>query len=122
MSSYEYTRWDGSQNFVPQSADRAFDKLAELLLHHGDQVLRKLDQLDEQEATDLLEQIQKEGLLERDERGKWQVSPKGIRRVQEGALSSLFQTFQRDAVGKHDTPQKGEGTGRLADSRPDVQA
>jgi uncharacterized protein with von Willebrand factor type A (vWA) domain len=32
----------------------------------------------------------------------------------------LFQTFQRDALGKHDTPQKGEGTVRLEDSKPYV--
>ncbi len=67
-----------------------------------------------------LEKIQKEGLIEQDGEGKWQVSPKGVRRIQENALTSLFQTFQRDALGKHDTPQKGEGTVRLEDSRPYV--
>jgi uncharacterized protein with von Willebrand factor type A (vWA) domain len=40
--------------------------------------------------------------------------------VQEGALTSLFQIFQRDSVGKHDTPQKGAGNVRLEDSKPYV--
>jgi Ca-activated chloride channel homolog len=118
MPLFEYSKWDGSQQFVPQSAEDAFDQIAEYMLQYGDQVLRNLDDLDED--PDLLEKIQKEGLLEKDEEGKWRVSPKGIRRVQESALTNLFQTFQRDAVGKHETPQKGEGAVRHEDSKPYV--
>ncbi len=118
MSYYEYTKWDGSQDFQPQSAEKVFDQISEYLLQYGDQVLRNLDQFDDEDLPDVLEQIQKQGLIEQDEEGKWQVSPRGVRRIQENALTSLFQTFQRDAVGKHDTPQKGEGSVRLEDSRP----
>jgi Ca-activated chloride channel homolog len=120
MALFEYTRWDGSQEFQPQSAEKAFDQLTEYMLHHGDQVLRSLDQFDDDDQPDVVEMIQKEGLIERDGEGKWQVSPKGVRRIQEGALTSLFQTFQHDAIGKHETPQKGEGTVRLEDSKPYV--
>jgi uncharacterized protein with von Willebrand factor type A (vWA) domain len=120
MALFEYSRRDGSQEFQPQSAEKAFDQLSEYMLHHGDQVLRSLDQLDDDDQPDVVEMIQKEGLIERDGEGKWQVSPKGVRRIQEGALTSLFQTFQHDAIGKHDTPQKGEGTVRLEDSKPYV--
>jgi uncharacterized protein with von Willebrand factor type A (vWA) domain len=119
MSVYEYSRWDGSQEFQPQSADAAFDRIAEWMLQHGDQVLRHLDRL-EDDAPELLDLIQKQGLIEQDEKGQWQVSPKGVRRVEQNALMDLFQTFQRDALGKHDTPQKGEGTVRLEDSKPYV--
>jgi Ca-activated chloride channel homolog len=119
MPLYEYSKWDGSQNFQPQSADKVFDKIIEHMLQHGDQVLRQLDRLDEDdEANDVLELIQKEGLVEEDGEGKWQVTPKGLKRVQQGALADLFQTFQRDALGKHDTPQKGAGAVRLEDSKP----
>jgi Ca-activated chloride channel homolog len=120
MALFEYTRWDGSQEFQPQSAEKAFDQLTEYMLHHGDQVLRSLDQFDDDDQPDVVEMIQKEGLIERDGEGKWQVSPKGVRRIQESALTSLFQTFQHDAIGKHETPQKGEGTVRLEDSKPYV--
>ena len=119
MSHYEYTRWDGSQEFQPQSADKAFDQIAEYLLQHGEQVLRSLDRLDDDEP-EILDLIQKEGLIEKDGEGKWQVSPKGLRRIQNEALTSLFQTFNRDAIGRHDTAQKGEGTVRLDDSKPYV--
>jgi len=120
MSNYEYAQWDGSQEFQPQSAEGVFDQISEYLLQYGDQVLRNLDDFDEDELPDVLEKIQQQGLIEQDGDGKWQVTPKGVRRIQENALTNLFQTFQRDAVGKHDTPQKGEGTVRLDDSRPYV--
>jgi uncharacterized protein with von Willebrand factor type A (vWA) domain len=120
MALFEYTRWDGSQEFQPQSADKVFDKLAEFMLQHGDEVLRQLDHLDDEDSPDILNLIQKEGLIEKDGEGRWQVSPTGIRRIQESALTNLFQTFQRDAIGKHDSPQKGGGTVQLEDSKPYV--
>ena len=118
MPLFEYSKWDGSQNFVPQSAENAFDQIAEYMLQYGDQVLRNLDDLEDD--PDILDKIQQEGLLEKDEEGKWRVSPKGVRRIQESALTNLFQTFQRDAIGKHETPQKGEGDVRHEDSKPYV--
>jgi len=118
MSIFEYSKWDGSQQFSPQSAEDAFDQLAEYMLQYGDQVLRNIDDLEDD--PEILDKIQKEGLIEKDDEGKWRVSPKGVRRIQESALTNLFQTFQRDAIGKHETPQKGEGSVRHEDSKPYV--
>jgi Ca-activated chloride channel homolog len=120
MPRYEYTKWDGSQSFVPPSADKVFDQLSEYLLHHGDQVLRNLEDMDDDDVPEVVDLLQKEGFIEKDGEGKWRVSPKGLRRIQEGALTSLFQVFNRDAMGKHDTLQKGGGTVRLEDSKPYV--
>ena len=116
----EYSKWDGSQEFLPQSADKLFDQLSEYILQYGENVLRNLEDLDEDEMPEVVELIQKEGLIERDEEGKWRVTPKGIRRVQDKTLGELFQTFRRDSVGRHDTLQKGEGTVQLEDTRPYV--
>jgi uncharacterized protein with von Willebrand factor type A (vWA) domain len=118
MSLFEYSKWDGSQQFNPQSADKAFEQLAEYLMQYGEAVLRNLDELDD--TPEILELIQKEGLIEKDDDGKYRVSPKGVRRIQESALTQLFQSFKRDGMGKHETAQKGEGTLRLDDSKPYV--
>jgi len=117
MSLFEYTQWDGSQD-REQSAEEAFDKLSEYLMHFGDQVLRQLDDLDDGDEQDLIELMAKQGLIEQDGEGKYRVAPKGLRRIQEGALTNLFQTFQRDGVGRHDTPEKGGGSIRHEDSKP----
>jgi uncharacterized protein with von Willebrand factor type A (vWA) domain len=119
MPLFEYSRWDGSQSFAPQSADKAFDQLAEYLMHYGEQVLRQFDDADD-DSREVLDLLQKDGLIEEDGAGRWRVAPKGLRRIQQNALTELFQTFQRDAVGKHDTAQKGGGTVRLEDSKPYV--
>lgn len=117
MSLFEYSKWDGSQEFQPQSADDIFDQISDYMLQHGDAVLERLDDLDE-DQSDILELLQKEGLIEKDTEGKWRVTPRGVRRVQERALTSLFQSFKRDALGKHETQSKGTGTVLHEDSRP----
>lgn len=120
MSVFEYSRWDGSQEFLPQSADKVFEQLSEYILQYGDEVLRNLEDLDEDDMPELIELIQKEGLIERDEEGKWRVTPRGVRRIQDKALGDLFQTFRRDSVGRHDTQEKGGGQVVLEDTRPYV--
>ncbi len=120
MAFNEYSKFDGSQEFSPQSAEKAFDQLSEYLMQYGDQVLRNLDDVQDEDMKDLVDLIKKEGLIEEDGEGKYQVSPKGIRRIQESALTNLFQTFQRDAIGKHETPNKGDGSIRHEDSKPYV--
>ncbi len=117
MPHFEYAEWDGSQQFQPLSADSAFDKLSEFVLEHGDYILRQLDKLDPEE-TDLLQHLVKEGYLERDEEGKFAISPKGIRRIQDRALNELFQIEKRDALGKHDTSFRGAGQIQQEESRP----
>ena len=119
MSLFEYSKWDGSQNFLPQSADKLFDQLSEYVLQYGENILRNLEDLDD-DLPEIVQLIEKEGLIERDEEGKWLVTPKGIRRIQDKALTDLFQTFRRDSVGRHDTLHKGEGSVRLEDTRPYV--
>jgi Ca-activated chloride channel family protein len=120
MPRFEYTQWDGSQDFQSQSADAAFDQISDYMLQYGDEVLRNLDEFDNDDMPEMLALIQKEGLIEKDEKGQWQVSPKGIRRIQESSLSHLFQIFRKDGAGKHETPQKGDGSIRHEDSRPYV--
>jgi uncharacterized protein with von Willebrand factor type A (vWA) domain len=119
MPLFEYSKWDGTQQFLPQSADRVFDQLAEYLLQHGDRVLRDMEQL-EDEIPEIVDLLQKEGLIEKDSEGRWRVTPRGVRRIQDRALDGLFQTFRRDSLGRHDTQEKGEGTIPLEDTRPYV--
>ena len=120
MPLFEYSEWDGSQEFQPQSADKAFDQLSEYLLQYGDQVMRQLDDLDDDDQADIVKKLQEEGYIEQDGEGKFVVAPKGLRRIQDSALTDLFQTFQRDSAGKHDTAQKGGGSVVLEDSKPYV--
>jgi Ca-activated chloride channel family protein len=117
MPTYEYAEFDGSQEFRSLSADAAFDKIAEYLLEHGDYVLRQLERLERDDA-DILKLLIKEGYLEKDEKGQFAVTARGVKRIEEKALHELFTISKKDALGKHPTDFKGPGTVRHEDSKP----
>jgi Ca-activated chloride channel family protein len=117
MATFEYSRFDGSRPFLPLSAESAFDKLSEYLMEHGDYVLRQLERMDEDDA-EVLKMLIKEGYLEKDEKGQYAVSPKGVKRIEEKALDELFQISNRGTLGKHETDLKGTGQVVHEDSKP----
>jgi uncharacterized protein with von Willebrand factor type A (vWA) domain len=109
MSQFEYSKWDGSPPFPQLNADNAFDQLTDYLLDHGEYVLRQLERL-HPDSADVLKQLVREGLLEQDQDGRFSVTPKGIRRIQDRALHDLFQIRQKGQSGGHDTDQRGIGS------------
>ena len=108
MPSFEYSKWDGSQPFSPQSADKVFDQISDYLLQYGDDALQLFEEL-EQQSPELLDQLIQRGLVEKDAEGKFQVTPKGVRRVESKALEELFDVTRKDRTGRHETDQRGAG-------------
>ncbi len=117
MPLFEFSEYDGSQQFRPLSADAVFDKISEHLLEHGDYVLRQLEHMDEQDAG-LMKLLIKEGYLEKDEEGKYAIAPRGVRRIENKAIEELFNIRKKDAPGKHTSDFKGAGQVRHDDSKP----
>jgi len=117
MPTFEFSKWDGSDNFSPQSADDLFDQLSDYLLDYGDQVLPALENW-EQEHPDVIEQLIKRGYVEKDRDGKFQVTPKGLKRVENKALEQLFDVRHRDKLGRHETDFRGSGQTLLDESKP----
>ena len=62
MPQFQYSRWDGSQEFSPQSADKVFDQISEYMMQYGDQVLDLIEQL-EQDNPEILDMLMKQGYL-----------------------------------------------------------
>lgn len=117
MPHFEYSRWDGSQAFSPQSADKVFDELTKYMLDYGEQVLDSLEHL-EQDNPDVLDMLLRQGYIEKDEDGKYQVTPKGVRRAQAKALDELFDVTRKDKYGKHETDFRGAGQTLHEESKP----
>ncbi len=108
MPHFEYSRWDGSQQFTPQSADQLFDQFSEYLLQYGEEAFDALEQWGV-EHPEMLEMLIRRGYIEQDEEGRYIVTPRGVRRVETKALEELLHVSGRDAVGKHETEFRGTG-------------
>lgn len=117
MPAFEYSRWDGSQEFTPQSADQLFDHLSDYLMQYGEDVLDTLQDW-EAENPDLLDLLLKQGYLEKDKEGKYRVTPKGLRRVENKALEELFDIRRKDQLGRHETEFRGSGSVRHDETKP----
>jgi uncharacterized protein with von Willebrand factor type A (vWA) domain len=117
MPTYEYSRWDGSQQFSPQSADKLFDDLAQYLMDYGEDILDNLE-LWQAEHPDLIEMLVKRGYVEQDRRGKFLITPKGVRRVENKALEALFDVRGKDQLGRHETDFRGPGQTLHEESKP----
>ena len=117
MPDFIYSRYDDSQEFTPQSADKLFDELSKYLVEYGDQILRNLEDW-EDENPDLIEMLIKRGYVEKDKEGRFLVTPKGIRRVENKALEELFNVTRKGKLGKHDTAFRGAGQTVHEESKP----
>src|SRR5579871_3068210 len=117
MSISRYSRWDGSQKFSAQSADKLFDELSQYLTEYGEEVLDSLQNWEETNP-EVLEMLMKQGYVEKDEQGKYRVTPKGMRRVENKALEELFDIRRKDHFGKHETDMRGAGQTLLDETKP----
>jgi Ca-activated chloride channel family protein len=117
MAFFEFSQWDGSEQFTPQSADSVFDQFSEYLLDYGEEVMPALEKWEE-DHPDVVEMLVKRGLVEKDRDGRFRVTPKGIKRVENRAMEALFNIQNRDKFGRHETDLRGPGQTVLEESRP----
>ncbi|MBI3978534.1 MAG: VWA domain-containing protein [Chloroflexi bacterium] len=108
-------RLDQSERQLKQAQDRGTldqidqEQLAEML---GDDALQALEQL--QQITRLLEEA---GYVEK--RGnRYELTPRGIRRIGQKALQDIFARLRRDRAGRHETNYRGTAGERTDQSKP----
>ncbi len=80
--------------------------------HLGDDAARSLDRL-----SKLAKQLADAGLIDQRE-GRFELTPKGIRRIGQQALSDLFTQLDKDRVGTHRTSWSGAGHDREETTKP----
>ncbi len=85
---YFYGQYDGEE-FPTQDQLFGFDQLMQFILQYGDQALKAIEQMlkdsKDPEQSALLEQFLKEGMLDKDGKGKLQLTPKAVGRMQRRA-------------------------------------
>ncbi|MEO1998311.1 MAG: VWA domain-containing protein, partial [Planctomycetaceae bacterium] len=117
MAEFEFSKFDGSQEFTPQSADRLFDEFSKHMLDYGSQMMDYLHEW-EDEHPDVVELLLKHGYVEQDVDGRYVVTPKGLRRVENRVLEELFDVSRMGKFGKHDTAFRGSGQTVHEESKP----
>jgi len=85
------------------------DRARELL---GDEAADSLDQL-----AELAKRLEEQGLIENRE-GRFEMTPRAIRRMANGALRELFARMSADVLGAHAREQSGQGHERDFDTKP----
>ncbi|HEY8951167.1 MAG TPA: hypothetical protein VIP78_01220, partial [Candidatus Dormibacteraeota bacterium] len=90
-------------------AEVDLDRARELL---GDAAAESLDRMSE-----LARQLEEAGLIENKE-GRFELTPRGIRRIGQNALSDLFKKMDSNQIGRHELERTGVGHERDYDTKP----
>src|SRR5205814_7350699 len=90
-------------------AEVDLDSARELL---GDDGARSLERL-----AELARMLEEAGLIEQRE-GRFELTPRGMRRIGQNALADLFARLTQDRVGRHDVERTGVGHERAYETKP----
>ncbi len=90
-------------------AEADIDKARDLL---GDDAARSLERL-----AELAKMLEQAGLIENKE-GRYELTPKGIRKIGANALNDLFKKLAKDKMGTHKVDRIGTGHERTYDTKP----
>jgi uncharacterized protein with von Willebrand factor type A (vWA) domain len=90
-------------------AEVDLDRVRELL---GDDAARSLERL-----AELARMLEQAGLIEQKE-GRYELTPRGIRKIGANALAELFSKLAKDKMGQHQINRSGVGHERSYESKP----
>jgi Ca-activated chloride channel family protein len=113
---YFYGEFDGEE-FPTQDKLFGFDQMMQFIMQHGEQALKALEQMmkdpKKPEHSELLEQLIKDGLLDKDGKGKLRLTPRAIGRMQQRALMEVFANLRQGQREGHEKVTPGQGGERI---------
>src|SRR5216110_2015616 len=118
---YFYGEYDGQEFPTPDSLFK-LNQLMQFILQYGEQALKAIEQMmrdgKDPEQSELLEQMIKDGLLDKDGKGKMRLTPKAITRMQQKALMEVFQNLRTGQREGHEKLTSGQGGQRIEGTKP----
>jgi len=106
MDRLEKQFQDSRRNDIMDEID---EKLVKELL--GDNTAEELKRM--REITRMLEEA---GYI-RKNRGRWELTPRGMRKIGEKALNTVFASLKKDRSGSHNVRQRGTGGERIDETK-----
>lgn len=113
---YFYGEFDG-QEFPSQDKLFGLDKLMDFIMEYGDQAMKALEQMMKDpknaEQSELLKQLIEDGLLDKDGKGKLNLTPRAIGKMQRKALNEVFANLRNGSRDGHEKVTAGAGGERI---------
>ncbi|HEV8605961.1 MAG TPA: VWA domain-containing protein [Tepidisphaeraceae bacterium] len=118
---YFYGEYDGQEFPTPDSLFN-LNQLMQFILQYGEQALKAIEQMlrdgKDPEQSELLEQMIKDGLLDKDGKGKLRLTPRAINRMQQKALMEVFSNLRTGQREGHEKISSGQGGQRIEGTKP----
>src|SRR5437667_5601521 len=118
---YFYGEYDGQEFPTPDSLFN-LNQLMQFILQYGEQALKAIEQMlrdgEDPEKSELLEQMIKDGLLDKDGKGKLRLTPRAVGRMQQKALMEVFSNLRTGQREGHEKISSGLGGQRIEGTKP----
>jgi uncharacterized protein with von Willebrand factor type A (vWA) domain len=118
---YFYGEYDGT-DFPTQDQLFGLDQLMDFIMQYGDQALKAIEQMlkdpKDQAQSELLDQLLKDGLLDKDGKGRLRLTPRAIGRMQRRALMEVFSNLRQGQRDGHEKITSGQGGDRIEGTKP----
>lgn len=116
IMKYFYGEYDGSE-FPTQDKLFGMDQLMQFIMQYGEQALKAIQQMMQDpknaEQAEMLEQMIKDGLLDRDGKGRLRLTPRAVNRMQQKALMEIFTNLRNGQREGHEKVTPGQGGQRI---------
>src|SRR5690348_11313738 len=118
---YFYGEYDGEE-FPTQDKLFGFDQLMQFIMQYGEQALKAIEQMmndpKDDAQSELLEQLMKDGMLDKDGKGKLRLTPRAISKMQRRALMEVFANLRTGQREGHEKVTPGLGGERIEGTKP----
>ena len=118
---YFYGEYDGEE-FPSQDKLFGFDQVMQFILQYGDQAMKAIEQMMDNpkdgEQSELLEQLLRDGMLDKDGKGKLRLTPRAINKMQRRALMEVFANLRNGQREGHEKVTPGLGGERIEGTKP----
>jgi uncharacterized protein with von Willebrand factor type A (vWA) domain len=121
IMKYFYGEFDGLE-FPTAEKLFGFDQLMQFIMEHGEQALKAIEEMmndpKNQAQSDLLEQLLKDGMLDKDEKGRLRLTGRAVTKMQRKALMEVFANLKQGQREGHERITPGVGEERIDGTKP----
>jgi Ca-activated chloride channel homolog len=118
---YFYGEFDGEEFPTPDGLF-GFDQLMQFIMEHGEQALKAIEQMmndpKNEAQSDMLEQLLKDGMLDKDGKGRLRLTPRAVSKMQRKALMEVFSSLKEGRREGHERVTPGPGGERIEGTKP----